>query len=256
MKTDAEIERAAVVAYQAAPMSEEGRAAAGVLVEMHGGLIFSIVKRFANHLVTVADLRQEGALALLRAAKRHDGRGPLAQYAGTAIAFAALSYRWSRGSDLSAAETTVQAADLLRRADESGKDPSEFVPAGHISLKKIARASADLRTLGRRAARLDAPNHEGDGTYADRIAAPDRDVEAMIRRRREVEAMMSEFDRLNPRQRMVLERLYLIDTPETGEQIGLRLGVSRQRIDQIKAEAIGLIRARIHRATLRKETTL
>ena len=248
MKYDAEIERAAVVAYQTDPKSEAGREAGGLLVKMHGGLIFSIVKSFATDQVLIGDLRQEGALALLRAAKRHDGRGPLAQYASTAITFAALSYRWSCGSDLSAGDETQQAAALLRRAEESGKDPAELVPEGHVALKRIAAGAASLRVLGKRAARLDAPNKEGDGSFAD--------ADAMIRRRREVETMMAEFDRLKPRHRLVLERLYLIDKPETGEQIGKLLGVSRQRVDQIKAEGLDLIRARIHRAMLRKETTL
>ena len=256
MKYDAEIERAAVVAYQTDPKSEAGREAGGLLVKMHGGLIFSIVKSFATDQVLIGDLRQEGALALLRAAKRHDGRGPLAQYASTAITFAALSYRWSCGSDLSAGDETQQAAALLRRAEESGKDPAELVPEGHVALKRIAAGAASLRVLGKRAARLDAPNKEGDGSFADRVAAPAADADAMIRRRREVETMMAEFDRLKPRHRLVLERLYLIDKPETGEQIGKLLGVSRQRVDQIKAEGLDLIRARIHRAMLRKETTL
>ena len=252
MKYDAELEREAIAAYQADTRSAAGRAAGGRLVQMHTGLIVTLVSKFANHLVGVADLRQEGAMALLRAAKRYDGRAMFSTYAGTAITMAALSYRRKRGSDLTAGDNTQQSANLLKRADESGKKPEDFVPEGHPALKQIQRSAAELRQLSRRASRLDAPAGDSGRTLADLIPAPDREADLAILRRDQIEIAMAEMEKLDPVVRDILERMYLNDQTEVMKVIGQSHGVSKQRIDQIKSEAFSLIRDRIRRAAMRK----
>lgn len=247
MKYDAELESAAIAAFQKDPTSKEGRAAGGLLCKMHAGIISIVVRRFVTGRVRYEDLKQEAAMALLRSVPGFDPeKAKLSTYAKRAIVNAMISYRRTENADLTAGDNTHQKAARLARAEEEGVAVDEVAPEGHFALREHA-----LRGLTRQALRLDAPLADGSGSFGDRVRSRRASPEEMIDTANQREVIDSEIAKLPPRSRKIIERLYLADEPETMEEIGESMGVSKERIRQIKEEALALLRLRIARAPFR-----
>ncbi len=91
------------------------------------------------------------------------------------------------------------------------------------------------RTPPHRPVCLDAPLPSGNGTYADVLAAPvPEEPEATV----DASALLGA---LPERQQMVMRRLYS-EEPETLECIGESMGVTKERVRQIKEKALARMR--------------
>ena len=93
---------------------------------------------------------------------------------------------------------------------------------------------------------LETPVGDGQSLYGDLIEdmnsdAPD-EMTAQRSRSSEVERALAH---LNPRMRRVLALRFGLDgeTPQTLEEVGAWLGVTRERVRQIESSALGRLRA-------------
>jgi RNA polymerase primary sigma factor len=250
MITDIEEERA--LARRARDGDE---AAAAALVTANLRFVIAFVKRYQGHGLELGDLVAIGNEGLWRAVRKFDPeRG---------VKFISYAVWWVRQAVLKAlAEQTrsvrfplnqntivvryARAQSLL--AQQLGRTPTDAELA--TALCQTVDEVRDARRLFMTEVSLDAPVDGGDAraaTLGERIAMPDgNDIE-----QRADEVLRREFIRrifnryLTPREQRILSLYYGLDPDEealTLEEIGRVLGVTRERIRQVRERAFAKLR--------------
>jgi RNA polymerase primary sigma factor len=221
------------------------------LVNSNLRFVVSIAKKYQNQGVALADLISEGNLGLIRAAEKFDET--------KGVKFISYAVWWIRQAILQAlAEQSRIVRVPLNRAGELhrlGKRSNALVQelGREPTIKELAHG-LDVpeeeihRTLSIAAAHLslDAPLAPGEDNKLldyladDQRAGPDQEVEERALRENVAKALGS----LKDREQQILKMYYGLggDEPMTLEQIGQRLGVTRERVRQIKERALTRLR--------------
>lgn len=221
------------------------------LVRANLRFVVSVAKKYQNQGVTLPDLINEGNLGLLRAARKFDpDRGiKFISYAVWWIKQAILQALAEQGRivrvPLGRASTLYrigqQRANLLQ---ELGREPTTTEVAENLDLN-FDEVEHTL-TLTRRHLSLDAPVAPGtDGRLMDYLPdryAPTPDSETYQRDlSNTIEATLAT---LSQREARILKLYFGIDghEPMTLDQIGSSLGITRERVRQIKEKALSRLR--------------
>jgi RNA polymerase sigma factor (sigma-70 family) len=220
------------------------RAALHRLVEANLRLVMAEARSYRGRGLPLADLIQEGALGLIRAAERYDpDRGVrFATYATVWIQSAIATAHQRQVSAISLSTRDARRAAVLRAVD-GGRTGSDEALAHRLDLA-IERVGT-LRAAAAPVASLDAV--AGDGPCpVDQLA--DRDAPPpwlQVLQREAVDAVTRAVAALPEREREVVRRRYALDgaAPETFAEIARCLGVSAERARQIERSAIARLKA-------------
>src|SRR5207342_3683793 len=229
---------------------EGDEAAKRKLIESNLRLVMSITRNYTRADVPLLDLIQEGNLGLIRAVEKFDYRMgfKLSTYATWWIKQAISRALAEQGRTI---RLPVHVADQVRRllrarrqlAQKYNREPTE---------KELAKESGfpekrvrELLDLVEDPVSLETPVGDGESMYADLIEdvhseRPDESTSKKLRRSELAEAML----RLNPRMRRVLSLRFGLDgaPPQTLEEVGAGLGITRERVRQLESRALRELR--------------
>lgn len=221
------------------------------LVEEHSAHVAAVARGFRAPDLDLADLLQEGSLALLEAHRRYEpGRGvPFWVYAAPWVrgAISCFAYDQRHAVRLPAAARTQ--LTLLRAASEQltgmrSRDPPVRAIAAEVGVPP--ERAAQLLAAGRRPRSLHEPlGPEADGAAGiDLVSDPSAEspFEEVVEHAGDPDPVPL-LTVLSRREREVIERRFGLDRPEeTLASVGDALGVTRERVRQIEACAVGKLR--------------
>jgi len=221
------------------------------LIESNLRLVMSITRNYTKAGVPLLDLIQEGNLGLIRAVEKFDYKlgFKLSTYATWWIRQAVTRALADQGRTI---RLPVHVAEQVRRAQRSrrqlaqklNRDPSveEIAQDSGFTVERVR----ELFDLVEDPVSLETPVGDGESMVADliedeRAESPDG---ASAERARAVE-LAAAVERLNPRMRHVVTRRFGLDgkPPQTLEDVGADLGITRERVRQLETRALRELRA-------------
>jgi RNA polymerase primary sigma factor len=239
---------------------EDGLAAREHLINANSRLVISVAKKYIGRGVPFLDLIQEGNIGLIRAAKKFDWRRghKFSTYATWWIRQAVTRAIADQGRTI---RVPVHMGDQINRllrashqlTQELGRDPTvaELAEALNVTVRKAEQ----MIQVARRPISLETPTDDeeesvlGDFIPDDDSPAPVEVVTSQMLR----EQLSDILSTLPPREVRILQLRYGLLDGETYtlEEVGKKLGVTRERVRQIEAQALSRLRHPAHARKLR-----
>ncbi len=239
---------------------EDGMAAREHLITANSRLVISVAKKYIGRGVPFLDLIQEGNIGLIRAAKKFDyHRGhKFSTYATWWIRQAVTRAIADQGRTI---RVPVHMGDQINKmlrvshqlTQDLGREPTtdELGDALSVTAKKVE----SIIQIARRPLSLETPtDEEEDSVLGDFIQDEDSPEPVEIATHNLLREQIAEvLNGLPPREVRILQLRYgLLDGESyTLEEVGKKMGVTRERVRQIEAQALSRLRHPIHRRKLR-----
>ncbi|MGB2954076.1 MAG: sigma-70 family RNA polymerase sigma factor [Gaiellaceae bacterium] len=234
-----------------ARLKDEGdEAAKRRLIVSNLRLVMSITRNYTKAGVPLLDLIQEGNLGLIRAVEKFDYKMgyKLSTYATWWIRQAITRALADQGRTI---RLPVHVAEQVRKVMKARRVLAQKLNR-EPTLPEVAKESGfseervqELLDLVEDPVSLETPVGDGESLYGDLIedtksARPDAATAEALRSSELAEALTH----LNPRMRHVLARRFGLDghLPQTLEEVGEGLGITRERVRQLESRALRELR--------------
>jgi RNA polymerase sigma-32 factor len=241
---------------------EEGdERALHLLIRSYMRLVVAVAAKFRHYGLPMSDLVQEGSVGLMQAAARFEPEREIrfSTYATWWIRSAIQDFILRNWSIVRTGTTAAQKSlffnlrRLRAQIEEAGGE--RLTPEGRLKIAKALKVEA--REVEAMEARLSASDQslnagigeEGDDEWQDFLSderpSPEEHIvlshDGAVRSRWLREALGA----LDGRERTIIEARRLTDEGATLEELGHRLGVSKERVRQLEHRALGKLRKSI-----------
>lgn len=240
------------------------------LVNAYMRLAIAMAAKFKRYGAPMSDLIQEAGVGLMKAADKFDPeRGVrFSTYAQWWIKAAIQDYVMRNWSMVRTGSTSSQKslffnlkrvqATLEREAKQSGVDLDEHQLNEKIA-QEIGVPMRDVQMMQGRLAGSDfslnaVQSTEEDGReWQDTLADEGPQAEETVTRNQDLSTLRGwlndAMDDLSDRERYILSQRLLIEEPRTLGSIGVELGLSKERIRQVEAAALGKLQKLLDKNT-------